>query len=43
MASYRTMGFQATNLALAIDEVNKMVRRQCVVIENIVEGEGDCV
>lgn len=26
LASYATMGFQATNLALAIEEVNKMLR-----------------
>lgn len=26
MASFKHMGFQATNLGLAIDEVNKMVR-----------------
>lgn len=26
MASYRTMGFQATNVALAADEMEKMVR-----------------
>lgn len=25
MASYRTMGFQATNVALAADEIEKMV------------------